>query len=219
MIKVLISESQSVNEERMKTSMKNKLPKEWEDAFELVKHNICDTKAFILIRQKFNNILMAHRNLNNLFITFDNALSCATIITFYKVIEKEEKKSLAFLFREVIKELDKTECVNRKLGNKAKKISSMRKRIKPLRDRVWGHALDFRKPTQGLLTRKAITPQEVDSYVNQTAKYFNEIIDLVENAGYSVSKYKIDSASSKKLESEIDELLSVSRFCLKNKKT
>lgn len=199
--------------------MKNKLPKEWEDAFELVKHNICDTKGFILIRRKFDNVLMAHRNLNNLFIAFGNALSCATIITFYKVIEKEEKKSLAFLFREVIKTIDKQERISRNLGNKVKKLASIRKRIKPLRDRVWGHALDFRKPTQGTAIRKAITLQETDSYVNQTEKYFNEIIELVENAGYPVSTYKIDSVSSKKLESEIDKFLSASRPVLKIERT
>ncbi|MCG2717492.1 MAG: hypothetical protein L6408_01480, partial [Nanoarchaeota archaeon] len=167
--------------------MQKKLPKEWEEAFDLVRHNISDTKYFLLIRRKFDRVLLAYRNVNSLYVAFNNAISCATIITFYKVVENGGKKSLPYLFQKVIKTTDKKQCSRYNLGSKTKTLEKIRMRIKPLRDRVWGHALDFRKPTQGMGVQSNIYLQKLDTYVTQVEQYFNDIIDLLENQGYLAS--------------------------------
>ncbi|MFH0790361.1 MAG: hypothetical protein V2A64_01880 [Candidatus Omnitrophota bacterium] len=191
--------------------MIKRIPEEWEDAVNLVARNICDTRKFLLIRRKFDNVLMAHKNFSNLFVVHGNAINCATIITFYKVVENGEKKSLVFLLRRVIKELDKKQCDYYKIGSKVKIIDKIRKRIRPLRDRVWAHGLDFKKPNQEEKkgSRKDIDRQEIDAYVSQTEQYFNEIIEIFKNAGYFVSNYKINPDSLKKLETEIDKFLNL----------
>lgn len=196
-----------------------KLPKESEDALNLVRQNICDAKKFMLIRRAFSNVLLACRNVNSLRNSFLNAMSCATVITFYKVVENSGKKSLVFLLQDVIKTIDKKQCIGYSLGSKAKKLASIRKRIKPFRDRVWGHALDFRKPAQGMGIRSELNLHKLDSYVNETEQYFNEIIELFEKMGYPASRYKIISNSLNDLEAEIDKFLSVNRYVLIKEKT
>lgn len=198
--------------------MQNKFPKEWEDAFDLVRHNISDTKYFMLIRRKFNRILLAYRNVDCLFTAFNNAISCATIITFYKAVENGKKKSLPYLLRQAIKTIDEKQYDRYNLGSKVKTLEKIRMRIKSLRDRVWGHALDFRKPTQGKRVQKNINLQEIDSCVNQVEQYFNETIELLESEGYLSSRYKIKSATLKNLEVKIDAFLKPTLSGIKNRK-
>lgn len=190
--------------------MQKKLPEEWREAFDLVSINISDTEFFILILREFNNILLACRNVGCLCRVFNNAMSCAMIITLYKVVEDGQKKSLPYLFQEAIK-IDKKQCRNNKLGSKVKTIRKIEQRIKPLRDRIWAHPLDFIKPNQRKGARKDISTFEIESYVNEIKRYFNALIRFLENEGYKVSPYKIKSNGLKELKKEIKAFLAPTR--------